>query len=310
MLSEKPLLNPSHYKLGQVGGFPLRLSWLPRAYTRYVNKKVLPRNPEEMSCDLGIGKNMVKSLRIWGQASGIFDEEGRFSNLANRLFRRDPFFESIDSIVLIHWLICSNQQCSTANSWLFNHFHVGQFTVKQAVSQFRDFLATTNKQYAVGTIRVDVETALRMYTSLQNRAALDLDDKFLHPLGLLTVRRANGKSLFSRTWETERPLVSSRVMAYAVLSSLAKKKTNKSTLSDLYSSSTDHPAPGVIFGFTKGGFYSATEKMVQQEGNNFAMASLPGGDFQLTVKSNLSSHCQKGNFEIAEQHCFPEKTDG
>lgn len=300
-------MTPGNYKLGQVGGFPLRLSWLPRAHARYARDKSMPRDAETVSCDLGIGKNMVRSMRIWGQASSILNEDSHFSPLATKLFKRDPYFETMDSIVLMHWLICSNQQCCTANTWLFNHFHVAHFTIKQAVNTFHDFLSTSEKKYAKGTIRVDMETALRMYTRLNDRGSLDLDDKFLHQLGLLSARRIEGKSVFSRTWETERPLISTRILTYAILCSLARRKTSKSTLTDLYSSGTDQPSPGVVFGYTKGGFYSAVEKIAQEDGKHFSMAALPGGDFQLTVKSNLASQCKKGDVEIAEKYCFPEK---
>ena len=249
---------------------------------------------------------MVKSLRIWAQASGMICEEGRFKPLAKRLFTRDPYLESVESVALLHWLICSNRKHFTANTWLFNYFHVSQFSVKQAVSRFREYLSLSGANYAEGTVQVDIETALRMYTGINDRVSYDMDDKFLYPLGLFSVRRVDGKTIFSRSWETERPLVSTRVLTYTVLSALAASQTDKSTLSDLYSSNSTHTTPGVVFGYTKDGFYTAIEKMVHVEGGNFSMTSLPGGDFQIATKSNLSKKCGRGDADIAEKHCFPE----
>lgn len=300
-------MKPNKYLLGQVGGFPLRLSWLPRVYAQYEKDKAIPCDPEKIATDLGIGKNMVKSLRVWGLASGVLGEKGEFMPLAHGLFKRDPYFESAESMALLHWSICSNLKHFTANTWLFNYFNVGQFTVKQAVKQFREFLTALGVNYAGGTVRVDIETALRMYTSITERSSSNMDDKFLFPLGFFSARRIDGKSTFARTWETEKPLVSSRILAYAVLTTLAIRNINKSTLSDLYYSSSTHSAPGVVFGYTKGGFYSAVERIVNADSKNFTMTSLPGGDFQLAVSSRLSGMCKLGNLTFAEKHCFTDR---
>ena len=59
------------YKLGQVGGFPLRLSWLPRLVIW--GEPFSFKDPDNIALHMGIGRNMVKALRVWAMATGIID---------------------------------------------------------------------------------------------------------------------------------------------------------------------------------------------------------------------------------------------
>lgn len=61
----------TRYLVGHFGGFPLRLSWLPRLVDRYSAQGRVPSNLEEIACELGIGKNMAKALRAWARAAGL-----------------------------------------------------------------------------------------------------------------------------------------------------------------------------------------------------------------------------------------------
>ncbi len=292
------------YLLGQVGGFPLRLSWLPRAYEVYKGDQKLPGDQQKIAIALGIGKNMAKSLRVWAIASGILSQDLTFKPLAKLLIGQDPYFEQTDSIALLHWLICSNVSHLTANAWLFNHFNVSQFTINQAVSSFRAFLLVSQQKYAAGTVRVDIETALRMYTSIQDRSSYDMDDKFFYPLGLFMVRRIDGKPMFSRTWETERPLISQRVLVYSVLQTLAARRTNRSPVSGLYEATQKQAAPGVVFGYTREGFFTTLDSLVRSDSKRFALTSLPGGDFDFQVKGVRGQQCRQGRVSCADAEYF------
>ncbi len=292
------------YLLGQVGGFPLRLSWLPRAYEVYKGEQELPRDQEAIAVALGIGKNMAKSLRVWAIASGILAQDRTFKPLAKMLFGQDPYLEQTDSIALLHWLICSNVSQLTANAWLFNHFNVSQFTISQAVNGFREFLLASGHNYAAGTVRVDIETALRMYTSIQDRSTYDMDDKFFYQLGLFMVRRMDGKPMFARTWETERPLISQRVLAYAVLQTMAARRSNRSPVSGLYEATQKYAAPGVVFGYSLEGFFAALDALVSSDSKRFALTSLPGGDFDFQVKGVRGQQCKQGKVSCADAEYF------
>ncbi len=89
----------AQYVVGHFGGLPPSISWLPRLVDRYCRDGQVPVNLEVVACDLGIGKNMAKSLRAWGKVSGILSDQGAFTDLATRLFQQhDPFLEHGESV--------------------------------------------------------------------------------------------------------------------------------------------------------------------------------------------------------------------
>lgn len=66
--------------------------------------------------ELGIGKNMVSSLRFWMRAFGLFDE-GRPTLIADYLFDnengRDPYIEDLGTLWLLHYLLIKTELAST-----------------------------------------------------------------------------------------------------------------------------------------------------------------------------------------------------
>ena len=299
--------NITKFILGQVGGFPLRMSWLPRLVDRYKSDKKIPRDTEKIACELGIGKNMAKALRIWALASGVIDNNGQFSPLARRLFViHDPFLEKEDSIALLHWLISSNVEQFTANTWLFNFFRASTFTLTDSVTHFSKYLSARGKNYADGTIRADVETAVRMHAGVYDKKFDEVDDRFFYPLRLLTKRNVEGRMQFTRTWEHNRPQVSPAVLNYALLQVLAKRQTNSSSLTDLYIASNNNTTPGATFGFTLDGFFTAIENIVNLHPHRYSFVSMPGGNFSFQVEGRIGKDCEKGNLEIADQVYFQD----
>ena len=95
-------------------------------------------NSDDAMTKLGVGKNMVRSIRHWCLAAGMLEaaDESRGhhlrpSKLGESIFREagwDPFLEDPATLWLIHWQICSNAKRSTTWFWAFSHVHEPEFT--------------------------------------------------------------------------------------------------------------------------------------------------------------------------------------
>src|SRR4051812_26682004 len=59
--------------------FTLRFAWLPKAVQGVLSQKNLFAH-EDALVHLGVGKNMVRSIRHWGVASGVLDEVAASKN--------------------------------------------------------------------------------------------------------------------------------------------------------------------------------------------------------------------------------------
>src|SRR5258708_22841522 len=92
--------------------FPCRYAWLPKAYRAIEGDPQLFGNDEDAMVRLGVGKNMVRAIRFWAQATGIATakEQGLSENspFGKALFKRnglDPYLEDRRTLWLLHWQI-------------------------------------------------------------------------------------------------------------------------------------------------------------------------------------------------------------
>ena len=293
------------YLIGHFGGFPLRLSWLPRLVNRYRPQGRVPSNLEAIATELGVGKNMAKSMRAWGRAARVLHDDGRISELASQLFEKfDPYLERGESVALLHWLIASNSQGFTAAAWLFNRFRTDSFTMAEAVSAFRDHLGSNGAKYAIGTLRGDVEPVLRMHAALQNAPDDEADDRFFSQLRFLASKRVDRMTVYSRTWEDRRGHVSERLLRYALLQSLSRRATASAALSSLYMAGSGQTAPGVVFGMSKEGFFDMVEHLDRDSYSGLSLSTMPGEDALLTATGDLADSCRRVDLATIDRQFF------
>lgn len=85
--------------------FQCRQLWLKKGYDYVKDGKNF--NNEDAVVQLGVGKNMVSSIRFWLKAFGIIDNKDAPTEFGNRLFDNvigyDPFLEDEASIWLLHY---------------------------------------------------------------------------------------------------------------------------------------------------------------------------------------------------------------
>ena len=297
----------TRYLVGHFGGFPLRLSWLPRLVDRYGAQERVPSSLEELACELGIGKNMAKSLRAWGRAAGLLHDDGRISDLARWLFgEHDPFLEHSESVALLHWLIASNHRNFTAVSWIFSRAGSGTFTTQDATSEFRDYIALNGATYAMGTLRGDIEPILRMHGGWSDPPTDEMDDRFFSQLRLINVKRAERTTFYSRSWASRRSCLSDDILLYALLQCLVRRGTPSSALSDLHMARTDQAAPGVAFGLTRDGFFGMVERLDRDSRSGVSLSTMPGEDAMLTATGDNATACARRDLGFVNQRLFQQ----
>jgi len=92
--------------------FACRYGWLPKLYEAIVDDPRLFASDEHAILRLGLGRNMVKSLRFWGEAFGITHRIGR-DVLATEFARMlldtrsglDPYLETPGTLWRLHWIL-------------------------------------------------------------------------------------------------------------------------------------------------------------------------------------------------------------
>lgn len=223
---------------------------------------------------LGVGKNMVRSIRHWCLTAGVLEEnaakEGgvlRVSELGKLLLANDgldPYLEDPATLWLLHWQIASNRARATTWFWIFSHFHEPEFTREALTSAlFRWTQTLSGKKVAFSSLKRDVEVFLRTYVASRHhrgKIAEDSMDCPLTELGLIA-QPGDGQSFhFRRGAQRSLP---DRILLYAVLS-FWKSCAPASKTFALHDLSRQPGSPGRLFKIDESSLVERLESVERQ----------------------------------------------
>lgn len=184
---------------------------------------------------MGMGKNMVLSVRHWIRMLGLVtcvDKKEPYyelTPLAVKLFigegKNVPYDEYLDkegSIWLLHWLLQSNTDDLTTGSWFFNYFNSVRCNKPQLVKDIKNSLVHHDKSLTDSTLNKDIDCFLQSYSSKTTSQKKVNEDSFTSPfteLGLIT--QIDSKQYLSEL--ATRKSLPIEVFTYAVIDFIKKK---------------------------------------------------------------------------------------
>ena len=104
------------YRISGHETFPCRYTWLPKAARNIKRNSRLFADEQQAMVDLGVGKNMVRSIRFWSQAADVISPEPSRSGYSLTTVGSevlgdeggDQFLEDVRTLWLIHWNLSTN----------------------------------------------------------------------------------------------------------------------------------------------------------------------------------------------------------
>jgi hypothetical protein len=205
--------------------FVFRYTWLKKAVDAV---KADPRvfGQDDSIVTLGVGKNMVRSIRHWGLATGVLLEEPKSRGTVIKVSRfgeflfgdgesagADPFLEDPNTLWLLHWLLISNSERSTTWQWAFNRFPSNEFTREGLLQNVEDEIRRLNlSPPSESTLKRDIEVFIRTYLSGRGNRTTAVEDSLDCPLtelnlleevsgtNLVKIRRGPKSTLGDRTF--------------------------------------------------------------------------------------------------------------
>lgn len=100
-----------------------------------IEKKKL--SDPQLIAELGVGKNMLSSMKHWALSCEIIKESTSslftLTELAKKILSRkglDPYSESITTTWLLHWILASKGNRSTSIYYMFNRLNSNKFKKK------------------------------------------------------------------------------------------------------------------------------------------------------------------------------------
>ncbi len=235
--------------------FPFRYPWLKKGFDAVREDGGVFLRDDAITT-LGVGKNMVRSIRHWCLTAGVLAESRdggpilRPTDLGTLLLADDgldPYLEDPATLWLLHWQIASNRFRATTWFWTFSHFHEPEFTREALTSALFKWTQTLpGKQVAESSLKRDVEVFLRTYVpSRQSRGDIAEDslDCPLVELGLITQPSGAHAYRFRRGAQYGLP---DGILLYAVLRFWEAFSTNAETLA-LHDLARQPGSPGRLF---------------------------------------------------------------
>ncbi|MBR6110690.1 MAG: DUF4007 family protein [Paludibacteraceae bacterium] len=218
--------------------FPCKTLWLKKGYDFITNGGDF--NADEAVVRLGVGKNMVSSIRYWIKAFGFNNE--RTNWIAEYIFDtvdgKDPFVEDIGTLWLLHFLLIYTEEAS-----LYNLFFVDfqkerrEFDRSQVVSFVKRKMAEAGKDtlFNENTVKKDVGVLLLNYCLPKNPQSNEDFSTLLMDLDLLRQmeRRwsdGEGRDRYVFNIEGKRQIVP-EIFLFAIL--MMKDDTDKSISYDM-----------------------------------------------------------------------------
>jgi len=146
--------------------FYIRDNWFAKAI-EHVKSNPRALSESSAAANLGIGKNMVESLRFWLIASKLASprRDGlQLTRLGELVERYDPYFEDDMTWLLIHYGLTSDPHAATSWYLLFNRYTYPQLTE----GEFVDFVKNENGYDVAGSsVKRDYDCLLATYVQDQ-----------------------------------------------------------------------------------------------------------------------------------------------
>jgi hypothetical protein len=243
--------------------FQCRHLWLKKGYD-FVNKNK-SFNDEDAVVSLGVGKNMVNSIKYWMKAFNIISNNDNLTDFAHKLLSDDgfdPFIEDEATLWLLHYQLVKNR-FATIYSLIFNElrrekieFSRDNFVafVRRKAEQEKSFIFNEK------TLNEDFSVFIKMYlrSDVQNKDKEDSFSGLLTELDLLKCYNKGKEEIFiiENTERTELP-------AEVVLYSILDDKTFDSSVS-FSSLEMNTDSIGSIFAINRPGLQSKIEIITQK----------------------------------------------
>ncbi|MGK7953521.1 MAG: DUF4007 family protein [Xenococcaceae cyanobacterium] len=233
---------------------------------------------------LGVGKNMVRSIRYWCRTFKVLQED-RPSEFGRKLFSNngwDSFLEDPASLWLLHWNLLK-PTCEAA-AWYFTFyiFRKVEFTSDELLTELSEWQNTLGKKVVESSLKKDISCILRMYGLEEGKTSF-LEDSIDCPFQQLGIIQNAGSSKrygFKVGAKANLPaeLITATCLEYASWTGQSAKTIAISRL--LY----DIGSPGMAFKLSESVLCHAIEKVARN--NDSLNLSDSAGLIQLSFKGD------------------------
>lgn len=137
---------------------------------------------------MGLGKNMVQSLKHWIIATKLFEEVRddnqkyhQITSLGKFIKEKDRAIKYYNTAGLLHQSLTTNRDISTTWYWFFNVYTETAFTREEVLEELTKWVQNREKRVvSENSLKRDIDCLIKLYTS--GGSAADPEEIILSPL--------------------------------------------------------------------------------------------------------------------------------
>lgn len=182
---------------GQHQSFYLRDRWLNKAI-KHIKQDERFFYDEEAFEKMGLGKNMVKSLRFWVVATGIVEEKFNddrkkihlLTPLGEIIYKFDKFIQFNDTASIIHHHLVHKIEPATTWYWFFNILSEGVISKEDLLISLVDWVNTNeSREISERSLKRDIDCLIKLYTAGQS--VIDPEEVIQSPINKIDIIKEN-----------------------------------------------------------------------------------------------------------------------
>ena len=238
---------------------------------------------------LGVGKNMVESIRHWCQVSQLVELDPsdkknsarglQPTEIARHLLLNgawDPFLEDDASLWLIHWLIATNPVIGTAWQLLFSRFNRPDFTRAEITNYIHDFAAKEGLKVSDSVIARDIDCLIRTYVAGAGpKKQAVVEESFACPLLQLNLIQPSPDGELYRFAIGPKPSLPSSMFAYALHDHFGRRQNRTETMS-IQECLYGEASPGQVFKLDENSLIEYVEDLEDTMGGSIILDETAG----------------------------------
>lgn len=246
--------------------FVCRYAWLPKAVGILSDRShsKLFSDEDDAMVSLGVGKNMVRSIRFWAETAGVIQslEEHKgygVTSFGQELLGHDGhdcYLEHPATLWLLHWKIATNPE-GPIFQWvqMLNHWHRAEFTEAEALVFLKRCMPPLPRPISDRTTEDGLRVFINTYIPTKGRKGEVAEDNLDSPFVELSLLRRSGERTDLKTGQREpiyafaiedKPAISTALFAYCLNDFWQNEHSQEKTIS-FGAVAVGEGSPGQIF---------------------------------------------------------------
>lgn len=184
--------------------FFIRRGWLTKGL-KYVSRKadIFVTRTERPMDILGLGTNMVKSLRYWLQAVGLTVEPNsgkrvqNLTKLGEIIYKYDRYIEECGTLALLQYKLACNETEATSWYFFFNEFGLREFSQEDFISMIKSYAKNRGKEIADRSYSDDFNCIIGTYIAKEK--SVSPEESIVSPFSELGLIREISRGVYQKS---------------------------------------------------------------------------------------------------------------